>query len=269
MRGSVNPAFIKAYLFGLSRALYLFTLGIFTPRHRGLIVHICRHFGYSYRTPSAGGLAPVSADSIAGHAGHTLRLLEVEAVDGNVTPEELIAICRIVRATGPRASFEFGTFDGRTTLNIAANSDEGTVVYTLDLPIGALPRTALALDPSEIGYTDKPAPGVRFQSAATPARIIQLYGDSARFDFSPYAGTIEFIFIDASHAYEYVLRDSESAMLLLGPKGGVILWHDYGSWDGVTGALDHLRDSDPRFSGLVRIHGTTLACLRVAASTES
>lgn len=242
--------------------IYLFSLGLGDRRHRSLIVQICRHFGYQYRKPLAGSLPVVAAEDVA-PVGEPIAILEVEGVDGNVTAEELIAISRIVRSARPRESFEFGTFDGRTTLNIAANSPDNAVVYTLDLPAGEPPDTALRLDASEVVYATKAAPGARLGRALTPARIVQLYGDSARFDFARYAGTIDFIFIDASHAYDYVIHDSRTAMKMLRPEGGTILWHDYGSWDGVTAALDFLRGSDPAFSALARIRGTTLARLKV------
>ncbi len=74
---------------------------------------------------------------------------------------------------------------------------------------------------------------------------------------------MDFVFIDASHTYEYVLSDSRAALKLLRRGGGtkVILWHDYGEWEGVTRALDELAAGEPTFRGLRRIAGTSLACL--------
>ena len=46
------------------------------------------------------------------------------------------------------------------------------------------------------------------------------------FDFSPYYGKIDFVFIDANHSYAYVRSDTENALRTLSPEG-VILWHDY------------------------------------------
>ena len=47
-------------------------------------------------------------------------------------------------------------------------------------------------------------------------------GDSASFDFSKLGTRMDFIFIDGSHAYEYVLRDSETARGLLRDGRGLI-----------------------------------------------
>jgi hypothetical protein len=48
------------------------------------------------------------------------------------------------------------------------------------------------------------------------------------------------VFVDASHSYENVLFDSETA-LQISIQGGIILWHDYGVWEDVTKALDELK----------------------------
>jgi hypothetical protein len=37
---------------------------------------------------------------------------------------------------------------------------------------------------------------------------------------------MDLIFIDGSHAYSYVISDSEKALKMIAPNG-LILWHDY------------------------------------------
>ena len=73
------------------------------------------------------------------------------------------------------------------------------------------------------------------------------------------------MFVDGSHAYEYVLSDSERALALLQGGAGTIVWHDYGEWTGVTRALDKLATTDARFADLRAIEGTTLAILTVSS----
>src|SRR5207245_2552727 len=51
--------------------------------------------------------------------------------DGNPTPVELFCLGALVRASGARAIFEIGTFDGTTTLQLALNSPDNAVVWTL------------------------------------------------------------------------------------------------------------------------------------------
>ena len=71
------------------------------------------------------------------------------------------------------------------------------------------------------------------------------------------------MFVDASHAYRYVINDSLVALQLLAPRGGTIVWHDYGRWDGVTRAINDLRSKHPDFRNVVKVKGTTLAVLTV------
>ncbi|MBD3183553.1 class I SAM-dependent methyltransferase, partial [Candidatus Poribacteria bacterium] len=89
-----------------------------------------------------------------------------------------------------------------------------------------------------------------------------LYGDSADFDFSPYFGTMDFVLVDGSHSYEYVLSDTDNALKLLKNGKGIILWHDYGHWDGVTKALNELYESSEVFRSLKHIDGTSLVCFK-------
>jgi len=91
---------------------------------------------------------------------------------------------------------------------------------------------------------EKPEPGMRYKKHGADhweaiARITQFLWDSATFDFSPYEGTCSLVFIDGSHAFDYALSDTDRAMKLL-DEDGVIIWHDYGIWEGVTQALEQI-----------------------------
>jgi hypothetical protein len=133
-------------------------------------------------------------------------------------------------------------------------------VFTLDLPRDTQTRFALAK--GEKHMVQKEQSGGRFMKykdvfPRSIARITQLFGDSAQFDFSSYSGSCSLVFVDGSHSYEYVVADTRSAMDLARP-GGVILWHDYGIWEGVTQALQEIERRDRL--GLVNITGTSLVC---------
>lgn len=185
--------------------------------------------------------------------------LETDKADGNVNLTELAVLNGLCRTYRPKEIFEIGTFDGRTTLNLALNSDAN--VHTLDLP-------AEELDSSDVvgadrRYVEKPSSGARFTSPphnALPCvkRIGQLLGDSAKFDFSPWHGKMDFVFVDGAHTHDFVVNDSQVALKLLNPKGGVIVWHDYGVWPDVAKALQELTEEKPDLP-LVNVKGTSLA----------
>jgi len=255
--------FLFRYGYALLSSVYLFTLGLAKNRNRILIGSIASHFGYvRIRTK----LPVVSLSALTAEEAE-IQMREPVAGDGNVTLLELLAIVRLVRMHGPRRLMELGTFDGRTTLNLAANSPPEAEVFTLDLPRSGLHSAQLPLAAGEKHYIKKDVSGARFQGTDCEDKIVQLFGDSAAFDFSPYFQTVDFVFIDASHAYDYVLNDSRVALKLLRQGGGggkkVILWHDYGEWEGVTRALDELAGKEAGFRGLQQIAGTSLACLVV------
>jgi hypothetical protein len=160
--------------------------------------------------------------------------------------------------------FEFGTCTGKTAYLWARNAPEDARITTLTLApeertvyrfeTGDDPTdTDTALD--ESGYTT-------FLYSGTPVepKIEQLFGDSKTLDVGPWADTCDLVFVDGSHAYSYVVSDSEKALRLVRP-GGLVLWHDYAGprhSAGVYRALNELAERLP----LVRIAGTMLVAYR-------
>lgn len=189
----------------------------------------------------------------------TPRVWEAGKANGNVRISELAVLCALAAGCEEGAGiFEIGTFDGRTALNFALNSPAGCHVHTLDLPPDQ--ATAFALAEGERQMVDKPQSGARYRAygsinPAAVAKIHQLLGDSATFDYTPYEASCSMIFVDGSHAYEYAMSDTRAAMKLVKP-GGVIVWHDYGVWEGVTRALEELERRERL--GLRHIGGTSL-----------
>lgn len=193
--------------------------------------------------------------------------------NGNVSAFELEIICSLVKKQRPQVSFEIGTFDGRTTLHIAANSPPEGRVFTLDLPASEVNSTKFGLELNEDNFVKKASSGGRFANSKFHPKITQLYGDSATFEFAPYFGQIDFMFVDGSHAYEYVMQDTLTALKLVKP-GGIILWHDYVAegftpFPGVPGALKEFFLSDRRFRGMKHILGTSIVYLQLPQALDN
>ncbi len=260
------PVFLRRYVQSLAGCAYLFAGGVLRQRHRALLYTLCHHFGFEHETvdPNAKPAPVVPAVPAAQviHDDTRVTLSRIADVDGNISPTELMIISAFVKQRQAAVCFEIGTFDGRTTENIAANQPENGMCYTLDLPPDDIGKAALPLASGDITYINKPLSGARISDQTRSGRIRQLYGDSAQFDFKPYFGGVDLMFVDGSHSYEYVLSDTEAAYQMVKP-GGLILWHDYDSrwWPGVTRALNLLQTQDPRFHGMRHIENTALCFL--------
>jgi hypothetical protein len=117
------------------------------------------------------------------------------------------------------------------------------------------------LDQREKPFINKDTSGSRFANNENiykdNATIKQIYGDSAAFDFTPYKNKMDFIFVDGSHQYDYVVNDTKVALSLLRDSKGIILWHDYDAWFGVTLALNEFQQNNPEFR-LTSIKNTSL-----------
>jgi hypothetical protein len=125
-----------------------------------------------------------------------------------------------------------------------------------------LPASELASAKFEItdaALINKTASGEWFSNTPVAAKITQLFGDSAAFDYSEYEGRMDLVFVDGGHSYEYALADSIQARKLLAPHG-VILWHDYPTWPGVWACLEDL--SREWTGSFLWIEGTALVLWR-------
>jgi predicted O-methyltransferase YrrM len=256
--------FVCKYAVAAASCAFTLTLGLFFPRTRIHISDICRIFGYNPTliVPSIPEVAlkEIFDDNIP------VRLREPVDTNGNITLLELVAITKFIVKHKPLGLFEIGTFDGRTTLNLAANSPAEAKVYTLDLPKEQMNSTALGLSgkhsPDDKLFIDKNGSGSRYRGTDCQSKITQLYGDSATFDFSPFFNAMDFIFIDGSHSHDYVMNDSAISLKLLRNRRGIIVWHDYDTvWEGVTEALNKLHGTMPDFAKMRHICGTALVYL--------
>ena len=175
-----------------------------------------------------------------------VRVVELPSETFNVTEYELFCIAAVARAIAPTLIVEFGTADGRTTLNLARNSPADCRVVTINLPLD-----------QDAGHVQDTEVGSRFLNTAESSRIVQVWGDTRSVDLSPYERACQLVFIDADHSEEGVLADSLTALKLV-DREAVILWHDALRY-GVQRGLPRLAREQQLPIHL--ISGTNLACL--------
>ena len=132
----------------------------------------------------------------------------------------LAAICKHVR---PKRIFEIGTYMGVSALVMAMSTPPETAVFTLDLDPSARETHRHG---SGTGGFPPFTLGSVYQGTPFAQKIHQLFGNSITFDYSGFVGSVNLVFIDADHTYDFVKSDTEHAFELLAP-GGVIIWDDY------------------------------------------
>ena len=191
----------------------------------------------------------------------------VEHIPSDVihTPlEQLACLAVITQAIQPGKVFEIGTFRGRTALNFALNSPRDARIYTLDLPPDDRGSAQQRTNASDAMIISESTTGSDYRGSDVEHKITQLFGDSTRFDFSPYHGQIDLVYVDGAHDYASAKHDSEAALAMVRP-GGYVLWDEfcnYGDYNDVTRAV---LASVPE-GQVVQVADTQLAVYRKPAS---
>lgn len=182
--------------------------------------------------------------------------LEGVTAEGFIDDYQRLVVAALVKALGSRSFFEIGTNRGRTAWTVARTNPD-VQLYTLDAPPGldrAETRFALAED-DRLAFRDESC-GEAFRGTPEANRITQLWGDSAVFDYSSYQSSIDFVYIDGAHTYDYVVNDSKRAFEMLS-ESGVIGWDDYTTGVGVYQAIGQIAQKLDR--PVYHLFGTRMA----------
>ncbi len=155
----------------------------------------------------------------------------------SVTPHEMAVLCAIVRHTGAKRILEIGTYDGRTALNLAANTPDDGMVTTVDLPAGWNHGLALEVPSEAVNGTSVPPAALKYRHTRYAHKVRQIYGDSAALDWSSLGVPFDIVFIDGCHSYDYVRSDTLKALASV-RSGSLVIWHDYGMIEDVSRAVD-------------------------------
>lgn len=193
-----------------------------------------------------------------------ISLLESNYTSGNISLYELFVLNVAVKVFDPKRILEFGTFNGRTTLNLISNASKSTKITTVDLPKNKLQLTKYPLeakqnyeDVDELGYVGVEKKLYEEVDPKIRDRIIQIWSDTAEFKSNK---KYDFIFVDASHSYQNTINDSKNAINKFSTDNAIIFLHDYNGWPGVTRALNELYELESY--DLKWINGTSLVILK-------
>jgi hypothetical protein len=180
-----------------------------------------------------------------------LRKRAVKRRDFPGFAEDYLALHCLIRAHRPETFFEIGTSIGLGTKVICRAISRRPIwpdtrdrVFSLDVPPGTDPT--IIYPEAEDGHPAK-------AGARNPYPYQQLFGDSKRFDASPYL-PLDGWFIDGKHDYEYAHSDT---LLALSADPKLIVWHDF-QIDGVPQGAGDAMEGRPEYA-LARVTGTRIA----------
>lgn len=188
--------------------------------------------------------------------GMSIKILRVfdRVIGTSLDTQEILILCAIVKFTNAKNILEIGTYDGKTALNLAANSQADAKIITIDLPPEWNGKFELMVPESYVNVADKAKIGSQFKNTKYSKKIIQIFGDSAKIDWSRLPIPFDVVFIDGCHYYEYVKRDTQNAIRYL-KAGGILIWHDYGMIKDVSKVVDETA----KLIKVKAIRGTRLA----------
>jgi hypothetical protein len=160
----------------------------------------------------------------------------------------IIAAMRIVDA---RRVFEFGTFLGTNTLNMALNTPEDARIFTLDLGVDHVAEATQLSEDALLTRTHLASDAhLDFSGSSVAGKIERLFGNSVSFDFLAWKNSIDFLFIDGGHDSMTVRSDTENAFEIARKgEASCIFWHDYRKreYPGLTRYLDDLAQDREMF----------------------
>lgn len=168
--------------------------------------------------------------------------------------QEILFLAAIIKLTHVKNILEIGTYDGNTALNLAANSTLDAVITTVDLPPDWKGQFEIEVPRPLVNVTDRSKVGSQFKGTERSYKIRQVFGDSAKIDWTKMPIPFDLVFIDGCHFYPYVKSDTDNAIRYL-RQDGILVWHDYGSIADVSRVVD---ETAKRFE-VKALQGTRLA----------
>lgn len=152
-------------------------------------------------------------------------------LSGMTLPIDLALLKALAEKIKAEKYFEIGTWRGESVANVASVVPQ---CFSMNLS-----REEIL----SLGYPQEYADLHCFFSEKLH-NVTQLWGNSNHFDFSPYFGQYDLIFVDGDHHAEAVCRDTRTAFKLRRNEQSIIVWHDYAldtetiRWSVLSGILE-------------------------------
>jgi predicted O-methyltransferase YrrM len=135
-------------------------------------------------------------------------------LEGGSTTIDLALLKALARRYDPCRYFEIGAWRGESVANVAAVAKECISLSLSDDEMRAA------------GWDDRYVATAKVFSRHLK-NVVHIGHNSRTFDYTPYLGTCDLVFVDGDHSYDGVRADTEHAFRLLRDERSTIVWHDY------------------------------------------
>ena len=135
---------------------------------------------------------------------------------GGSLPTDIALLKALAAKIQAQSYFEIGTWRGESVANLAEIVPN---CYTLHLGEKEMLRREWNKDYIHLHeyFSNK------------NEKITHLHGDSRTFDFGPFYGKMDLVFVDGDHHFDTIVQDTRNAFKLLRNENAMIVWHDYGN----------------------------------------
>jgi predicted O-methyltransferase YrrM len=144
----------------------------------------------------------------------TERVSPYAFLEGGSTAIDLALLKALAARYDHCRYFEIGSWRGESVANVASVARE-CISLSLSEP-----------EMRQAGWNERYVATARFFSHGLK-NVRHIGHDSRSFDYGPYLGTCDLVFIDGDHSYDGVRSDTAHAFRLLRDDRSVIVWHDY------------------------------------------
>jgi len=178
------------------------------------------------------------------------RVVPYAYLEGGSTAIDLALLKALARRYENCRYFEIGAWRGESVANVASVAEECVSLSLSDDELRTL------------GWNDLHLATARFFSDGLK-NVVHIGHDSKSFDYRPYAGSCDLVFIDGDHSYDGVRSDTVNAFRLLRDERSVIVWHDYmrtAETDILWGVLAGLLDGAPQGASRHIYHVSNTLC---------
>lgn len=159
------------------------------------------------------GLPVITMDQLV--KKDSLEIGPMTFLDGGSLPTDMMLLVGLAAGIRDCSYFEIGTWRGESVSAVAGRAKSCHTLCLTDEQMRAL------------GMHEKTVEAHRMFSRELE-NVVQLRGDSRRFDYASLGMKFDLLFIDGDHHHDFIVSDTRNVFEHLVHEHSVVVWHDYG-----------------------------------------